>query len=110
MAEKNIPKTAITPPFGLFKFLVMTFRLRNAAQTFQSFIDEVLCGLDFTYACTDDTFGAASLMDEHLCHLGSLLSRLRDYGVSVNAERCIFGNSEVKFSCQQTGHNLCPKM
>ena len=35
-----VPKTAI--PFGLCKFLQMPFGLKNAAQTFQMFIDQVL--------------------------------------------------------------------
>ena len=41
----DIPKTAIVTPFGLFEFLRMPFGLRNAAQTFQCFIDQVLRGL-----------------------------------------------------------------
>ncbi|XP_064464405.1 uncharacterized protein LOC135375676 [Ornithodoros turicata] len=35
----SIPKTAIITPFGLFEFTRMPFSLRNAAQTFQRFID-----------------------------------------------------------------------
>ena len=45
--EEDIPKTAISTPFGLFEFTRMPFGLRNAAQTFQRFIDQVLRGLDF---------------------------------------------------------------
>ena len=41
----DIPKTAITTPFGLFEFVRMPFSLCNAAQTFQRFIDKVLHGL-----------------------------------------------------------------
>ncbi|KAG5345853.1 CSK2A kinase, partial [Acromyrmex heyeri] len=37
--ESDIPKTAIITPFGLFEFPYMTFGLRNAAQTFQRFMD-----------------------------------------------------------------------
>ena len=50
----DVHKTAITTPFGLFEFLRMPFGLRNAAQTFQRFIDQVLHGLPFCYHYIDD--------------------------------------------------------
>ena len=37
VAAEDVDKTAITTPFGLFEFPVMSFGLRNAAQTFQRF-------------------------------------------------------------------------
>ncbi|CAE1292464.1 Retrovirus-related Pol polyprotein from transposon opus [Acanthosepion pharaonis] len=40
VADEDIPKTAITTPFGLFEFLRMPFGLCNAAQSFQRLIDE----------------------------------------------------------------------
>ena len=46
----DIKKTAITTTFGLFKFPFMSFGLRNACQSFQRFMDEVLAGLEFRFA------------------------------------------------------------
>ena len=73
VAPEDVPKTAITTPFGLFEFLRMPFGLRNAAQTFQRFIDEVLHGLDFVYAYIDDLLIASSSPEEHLQHLRLVL-------------------------------------
>jgi hypothetical protein len=53
VAEEDIPKTAITTPFVVFEFPFITYGLRNAAQTYQLFIDKVLRGLEFCYAYID---------------------------------------------------------
>jgi len=69
VAEEDIPKTTITTPFGIFEFPTMSFGLRNAAQTFQRFIDEVIRDLDFCCAYVDDILVASSSIEEHLEHL-----------------------------------------
>lgn len=97
VATEDIQKTAITTPFGLFEFPYMTSGLRNAAQTFQRFIDEVLQGLDFCYAYIDDILVASSSEAEHLQHLELLFKRLEQYNVVINPGKCKFGQSEVKF-------------
>lgn len=76
VAEEDIEKTAITTQFGLFEFPYMSFGLRNAAQTFQRFIDEVLRDLDFCYAYLDDILVASASREEHLRHLELLFERL----------------------------------
>ncbi|GFQ65551.1 transposon Ty3-I Gag-Pol polyprotein [Trichonephila clavata] len=54
IAEEDKPKTAITTPFGLYEFNVMSFGLRNVPSTFQRFIPEVLRGMDFVFPYLDD--------------------------------------------------------
>ena len=97
VAEEDIPKTAITTPFGLFEFMCMTFGLPNAAQTYQRFIDEVLQDFDFCYAFIDDILVVSKSPEEHLQHLETLFQRLQKYGVVVNPAKCVFGKIEVKF-------------
>jgi len=67
----SIPKTAIITPFGLFEFTCMQFGLRNAAQSFQRFIHEVLSGLSFCFSYIDDILITSSSPTEHenLCQV-----------------------------------------
>lgn len=95
--EQDIPKTAITTPFGLFEFPYMTFGLRNAAQTFQRFIDEVTRGLDFCYPYLDDILIFSKDETLHEKHLRELFTRLQEYGILINVSKCQFGVAEVTF-------------
>ena len=105
----DVPKTAICTPFGLFEFLRMPFGLRNAAQTFQRFIDEVLRGLDFVYAYIDDVLIASSSEAEHLAHLDILFNRLSKYGIVINPSKCIFGAASLEFLGHQISvHGISP--
>lgn len=100
----DIPKTAITTPFGLFEFAYMPFGLCNAGQTFQRFIHEVLRGLDFVFVYIDDVCVASTSTDEHKRHLRSIFERFRDYGLSINLSKCNFGKSSVKFLGHLVSH------
>ena len=98
----DIPKTAITTPFGLFEFLRMPFGLRNAAQSFQRFMDRVLRGLPFCYVYIDDLLVASTSMGEHRCHLRQVLERLSEHGIVINPSKCEFGVKELDF----LGHHV----
>ncbi len=93
----DIHKTAITTPFGLFEFTRMPFGLRNAAQTFQRFINEVLHGLPFAYAYVDDLLIASHSPEEHLQHLHSVLERLDAHGIFINVSKSVFGVPALDF-------------
>jgi hypothetical protein len=96
VAPEDIPKTAITTPFGLFEFVRMPFGLRNAAQTFQRFIDQVLRGLDFAYAYIDDVLIASRSEEEHLSHLQEVFRRFDKYGIVINTAKCQFGQPSLE--------------
>jgi hypothetical protein len=109
VAKEDILKTVITTPFGLFEFPFMTFGLRNAAQTFQRCIDNVLRGLDFSYAYINDILIASSSQEEHLNHLRTLFQCQEKYGVVINPNKCVFVKPEVKFlGYLVSGAGTCP--
>lgn len=95
--EPDIQKTAIITPFGLFEYIRMPFGLRNAGQTFQRFIDQVLKGLPFVFKYIDDIQIASKSHDEHIEHLRIVFERLRKHELRINASKCEFGKSEIHF-------------
>lgn len=95
--ERDIQKTAITTPFGLFEFTRMPFGLRNAAQSFQRLIDEVLRGMLYTYAYIDDVLIASKSHADHREHLHPVLKRLQHYGLKLNIDKCVFAVPKLTF-------------
>ncbi|BHF64059.1 hypothetical protein SprV_0200705700 [Sparganum proliferum] len=89
LAPEDIPKTAVSTPFGLFEFIRMPFSLRYADQTFQRFIDHVLRGLPFVYAYIDDLLVASRNEGEHKEHLALVFDRLDKFGVVINPSKCM---------------------
>ncbi|BHF65316.1 hypothetical protein SprV_0200832600 [Sparganum proliferum] len=94
IAPEDISKMAVTTPHGLFQFIRMLFSLRNAAQTFQRFIDHVLHGLPFVYAYIDDLLVASRNEEEHKEHLALVFDELDKFGV---ATKCMLGVPSLEF-------------
>lgn len=103
--EEHVYKTAITTPFGLFEFTRLPFGLRNAAQTFQRFINVVTAGLKFIFVYLDDILVASKSEEEHVTHLTQLFERLDSFGISIKPSKCIFGVTSLDF----LGHNVSVK-
>ncbi|UYV82754.1 hypothetical protein LAZ67_22000746 [Cordylochernes scorpioides] len=95
--QEDIPKTAITTPFGLFEFTRMNFGLKNASQTFQRFMDEVTKGLDFVFVYIDDVLIASKNDNDHIQHLHTIFKRLSDHGLTINISKSVFGKPSLEF-------------
>ena len=100
--EADIHKTAVVTPFGLFEFLLMPFGLRNAGQTFQRMMDEILAGLDYCFVYYDNILVASSTVEEHELHLREVLTRLQQHGLVLNAEKCDWFQPRVSY----LGHDV----
>lgn len=95
--DEDIHKTAITTPFGLFEFTRMPFGLRNAAQTFQRFMNEILSGLNFIFVYLDDILVASRNEEEHYTHLKILFERLNAFNINIQTAKCVFGVNSINF-------------
>lgn len=95
-------KTAIITPFGLFEYRRTPFGLRNAAQSFQRMMDQILQGLPFIFCYIDDILIFSSSPDEHKRHLQQLFDRLEQHDLIVNLDKCVFAVPTIDF----LGHRL----
>jgi hypothetical protein len=75
---KDIPKTAFSVRYGLYKYLVMSFGLTNAPAHFMYLMNSVFIPeLDkFVIAFIDDILVYSNTMEEHKEHLRIVLQQL----------------------------------
>lgn len=75
----------------------MQFELRDAAQTFQRFLHNILRDLDFCFVFIDNMLIDSSNSEEHKQHLRLLFSRLQTHALTININKCQFGRDTVNF-------------
>jgi hypothetical protein len=97
MAVADIPKTAITTPFGMFEYLYMPFGLKNATQTFQRLMDRIFCQLSFLFSYLDDHLIASRSLEDRHQHLRQFFEILNTNGLQINPEKCVFAATIVDF-------------
>lgn len=108
VAPEDVEKTAIITPFGLYEFPRMTFGLRNAAQTFQRFMNNTVLqglehfqgpqgGISSLFCYIDDVIIASDNEEVHKLHLQKLFKKFCSVGITINLSKSIFGKSEIDF-------------
>lgn len=97
MAPEDIKKTAIITPFGLFEFTAMAFGLRNAAQTMQRYMHSITNDLPYIFIYIDDAVIASDTEEEHIRHVETFFNRMQEHGLTINVEKCEFGQKAIKF-------------
>ncbi|GFR30303.1 retrovirus-related Pol polyprotein from transposon opus [Trichonephila clavata] len=75
----------------------MSFGLRNFPVTFQRFITEVLCGLDFVFPYLNDVLVASSTEEEHNEHLKIAFERFQQYGLRINIFKSEMGADRMEY-------------
>jgi hypothetical protein len=100
----DIPKTAFSTKYGLYKFLVMSFGLTNAPTYFMYLMNSVFMNeLDkFVVVFIDAILIYCKSEAEHAKHLRIVLQRLRDHKLYAKFSKCEFLLNSVKF----LGHTI----
>ncbi|GBL97887.1 Transposon Ty3-I Gag-Pol polyprotein [Araneus ventricosus] len=105
---EDVQKTAQITQCGLYEFLYMPFGLRNAAQTFQRFLDDILRDLN-CFANLDDILIASIDHASHYRDLEQVFQRLNEKGLVLNIEKCIFGADKLPFlGCEVPKDGISP--
>lgn len=99
MAEKDIPKTAFAVAGGLYEFTRMPFGLTNAPATFQRCMDNILNDLKYTSCLVylDDIIIFGKTLEEHNHHLGEVLGRIAEAGMTIKPSKCAFAVLKLRF-------------
>jgi hypothetical protein len=100
----DIPKTAFSTRYGLYEYLVMSFRLTNASTYFMYLMNSVFMPeLDkFVVVFIDNILVYLRNEDEHTMHLHIVLQQLCDHRLYAKFSKCDFWLREIKF----LGHTI----
>ena len=106
MAESDKEKTAFITRDGLFEFNVMPFGLCNGPAMFQRLMNLSLSGMLWSECLVylDNIIIFGCTFEEHLCHLTSVLERLRAMNLKAKLSKCNFLQQQVLY----LGHVIFP--
>ena len=92
----------IVLPFGKYEYQRLPMGLSNSPDIFQEKMSDLMGDLEFVQAYIDDLLIVTrSSWDEHMTQLETVLSRLKDAGLKVNAKKSFFG--KPKWNIWDTG-------
>ena len=97
LGKSSRAKTAFVMPFGKYKFLMVPFGLAQAPAYFQLLMNKVLNGLKFAMTYLDDIIIFSENELQHLEHLETIFSHLKEAGLKMKWSKCDFFKSEIHY-------------
>jgi len=99
MAPEDMGKTVLITKSGLYDWTVIPFGLKNATSTFTRTMTEVFkdLGNSFLKIFVDDFNVHSEKWQDHLKHLGAVLSKLREVNLKLNPSKCCFAARSIVF-------------
>jgi len=104
----DVPKTAIVTPFGSYVFYYSTFGLRNSGATFQRMMDQIFGKLLFCVVYADILIFSRDHQEHHQ-HVRTILHLLKQNGLVVSPDKCIFGASGIDLGYKIQSQGIQPQ-
>ena len=97
LALESALLTTFITPFGRFCFHRLLLGISSAPEIFQRMMSQMLVGLPGTVCMMDDILVFGATQEEHDDRLRTVLKRIQESGMTLNAEKCQFSQKRVKF-------------
>lgn len=102
LAPSSREITTFVTPDAYYRYKRLMFGMKVAPEIFQRCIERVLRGLKGVKVFIDDILVYGKSKEEHDQRVKAVLSRLHEFGLTINEEKCEYGKTTVKFM----GHTL----
>ncbi|KAL0186035.1 hypothetical protein M9458_017705, partial [Cirrhinus mrigala] len=97
--EADKPKTAFVCPLGFWEFNRMPQGVTNAPSTFQRLMERCIGDMHLKDALVflDDVIVFSRTLEEHEERLLRVLTRLKEFGLKLSPEKCVFFQTSVRY-------------
>ncbi|XP_024120340.2 uncharacterized protein LOC112141437 [Oryzias melastigma] len=97
--EADKPKTAFVCPLGFWEFNRMPQGVTNAPSTFQRLMEKCMGDMHLrdVLVFLDDIIVFSGTLEKHEERLLRVLQRLKDYGLKLSPEKCVFFQTSVRY-------------
>jgi len=95
--EASRPITTFATHMGLYRYKRLMFGVTSAPEIYQYTIQTVLQNCPGSRNMTDDIIIYADCVEEHDRRLEKVLSTLKENGLTLNTDKCVYRMDELKF-------------
>ncbi|XP_064469786.1 uncharacterized protein K02A2.6-like [Ornithodoros turicata] len=97
LAEDSRHITTFSAHCGIYRYKRLNFGISSAAEVFQEVIRQVINGVEGVINASDDIIVSGKTIEEHNQRLHLVLQRLSKAGLVLNAKKCVFRRTSLKF-------------
>ena len=94
--ESRLLTTFVTP-FGRYCFNKLSFRISSTPKHFQQRMSRIVSGLAVVVCQMDDVLIFGCNRAEHDARLEAALTRIKAAGITLNRDKCAFGQEKLQF-------------